>query len=123
MNKAYQGDRRPYGELEVLLQCDGIEFIGTGDTGLHLALATWQFVPVLDCAFVSDPIDRGTELSLGGIRSTPLLLFQVFRGINKPCRFEVEVIGELHRNKFKKERKRKKKKKRKVLTAGKDELK
>ena len=33
MNKAYQGDRRPYGELEVLVQCDGIEFIGGGDTG------------------------------------------------------------------------------------------
>ena len=31
MNNAYQGDRRPYGELEVFVQCD--EFIGGGDTG------------------------------------------------------------------------------------------
>ena len=112
MNKAYQDDRRPYGELEVLLQCDGIEFIGTGDTGLLLGLANWRFVTVLDCAFVSDPIDRGTEPSLVGISST-LRPFQVFRGINQSCRFEVEVVGVLHRNKFKKEKKRKRKRKEK----------
>ena len=109
MNKAYQGDRRPYGELEVLVQYDGIEFIGAGDTGLHRDLRNWLCDPVLDCIFVSDPIDLGTEPSLVGSSST-LRLFKVFRGINGPCSFEVEVIGVLHRNKLGKERKRKEKK-------------
>ena len=118
MNKAYQGDRRPYGELEVLVQCDGIEFFGAGDTGLHWALDIWLYDPILGCVFVSDPIDRGTEPCLVRSSST-LRLFRVFRSINKPCRFEVEVIGVLHRNIFGKERKRKEK----VLIAGKDELK
>ena len=117
MNKAYQGERRPHGELEVLLQCGASLFTEAGDTGYFFlrALGISLCDPVLDCVFVSDLLvgSNGTHRD-----------FKVFRGINKPCGFEVEVIGVLHRNKFKKEKKRKEKKKeKKVLTAGKDELK
>jgi hypothetical protein len=51
MNEAYQGDRRPCGELEGLVQCDGIQFFGTGDTDLHRALGSRLRV---GCVFLVD---------------------------------------------------------------------
>ena len=89
----YQRERGPRGELEGLVQCDGVELIGTRDAD-HRALGDRLCVRLV---FRVDLLGRGLALVLVGRRVGLLLDVVVGMRINRAGDVEVEVVGFLRR--------------------------